>query len=110
MDRYRVKALRIYGDRAQELITEPQGVELGVAPCTPFEAKLLDMAARGEKPSDPRIGYRLAVACIRSGCFEKRDCNTCFFRDICALPKNPEWFTEKGIIDRDTLRKRGILK
>jgi len=103
---YRIVAKRLYRDGSSELVTEPRSLEIGVTPCTAFEAKLLDMVARGEKPSDPRFGYKLAVACIRSRCFEKRSCEECFFRDVCAFPKSPRWFIEKGMISKEEAETR----
>jgi hypothetical protein len=53
------------------------------------------------KPVPERLRYRLAVLCLcrlkgRHPLFTR--CEDCFFYDVCAYPKNPEWFMRRGIV------------
>jgi len=86
---YKVKALRIYKNGTKELVTEPQRSEFVVVPCTPVESRVLWMLSKGMKIGDPEIGYKIADACAMYGCDKHRKCGSCFFRDLCAYPGNP---------------------
>jgi len=95
---YEIKSKRFYIDGTEELVTEPEGAKLIVSACTPLESKILRLLSEGKREELGNIGYKLAVACIKSGCIKHRNCGKCFFSDICAYPKNPEWFMRKGLI------------
>jgi len=95
---YKIKSVRFYKDGTVELTTDPEAVPATITPCTSVEEKVLTLLSEGRKREALKLGYKLAVACIKSRCREGRDCNTCFLKDVCALPKNPEWFIKKGLL------------
>jgi len=95
---YEIKSKKLYRDGREELVTEPEAAKLSVVACTPLESKILKLLSEGRRDELKNIGYKLAVACIKSGCIKYRDCRECFYSDICAYPKNPEWFRKKGLM------------
>ena len=98
MHGYRFVSRRMRRDGSEELVADRQSVSLAL-PAYPVIREVLGYLQRGERPPE-RLGYKLAVLCLRRlkgrhPLFE--NCNDCFFRDVCAYPRNPQWFHKRGL-------------
>ena len=91
------RAIRYYRNGSSELVMPRRSVKMSF-PDYPVIREILEKLQKSER-IDPKLGYKLGVLCLKRLRHENPElfgnCADCFFADICAYPRNPEWFHTK---------------